>query len=312
MYKVLALLAVASLSGCLAQYLDELDTPDPDRWYLVGNTLNLEGPGGERDLDWGWPEYMSGQRAPRFVSPAFDEPLLVVQANLTVTYRLTNVYTTQAPIGGIDRDPLTAWFGTDVGIVSHKFAPGPSAAVADTVTVNYTFDLPTGGLYVPPGLALRVDVASYYAGDVALVSEGSWLDVVYADSDLKIAINEQITTSSDVLVGGACVAPDIPGLEDFQWDIASVSHSIDVNPSHRYIAAFVVPTQDLRTDIDILVFGPDGQRIGHGAGSQGTEAVLYGPENIREIGSGTWTVVAYACSGQAVHANVGFGAVERF
>ncbi|MGB0652762.1 MAG: hypothetical protein ACPGQL_06130 [Thermoplasmatota archaeon] len=312
------LFASLALAGCLG---DDEATSDAPAGTDAGSTQDIDGifhfaPDGAMEtvrhegdgrtpIGWSWLQWMEGVQAPTWTSPAFEEPTVLTQVNVTITY-----YAEAAAVfPDTLRPQFTIWFGVGApdqtpAFFDHGFQPGPLALVAgETYEVTFPVRLALGGLAIDAGQSLVIPVASYYpdglgAGNVGLVFAGSQVEW-QGQTRMADAFGTAATTEHPVsLNGGRCVAPLNPNDSAharFPFEVDANVTAIDVH-LERVMGLGMGP------DLDMFLQDGAGDTVVYAAGSGTPERIQVRGVNLAEAAPGTWTLNVYNCQPQASQA----------
>lgn len=291
----------------------------PSTLYFTADGLTPDNPNSTEAervlLDWdAWTDFfVTNAMPPRFATAPAEAPYLVTEMAATVYITTDGVATNDAQVV----PEVPAWIGTTEGIVTSFFGSAPTRLMqGDVAEVDLEWSLPMGGLVVPSGESLVVDLATSYlkdpaAGDVfLLVGAESALSQVHLQAvpvDLPaVDSTEQVLSESGSLHGAECVAGETEGSRtSFQADVPDTTVEMRVELSRTG----GTPAGD---DMDVKTFDGAGTRVGGTSSPSGTETLrLYAP-NFAAAAFGTWEFEVTSCAAQQVgfdlEVDVGLGA----
>lgn len=255
-----------------------------------------------------WTEAFVGEDLPPWVGPAPDRPLLV-EGNAT----LTLFYAVDRPVGPVipntegEALQFVPWFGSGTTYAGSGSAYGPPVLVpGETYSVNVSIPLPEGGFRLTPDAPVQVLVAAlmntqdatpieYLVGSPKTPSRvtltASPVEPVDRSKEQATSVDGTIPANGGLFAG----VPDRDGVN-------RATHELTVGEGTRMV--HVALTQEEppvgKSDLDLTVYGPEGDVAAAGSTPFGEESAVLWPETLALHGPGTYTVEVDAYSGAMV------------
>lgn len=284
------------------------DWVPPATLHFTDGGLTADGNGtaqGRVALDWsGYTDFfVTNAMPPRFQSPAAEASYRVTSAAATVHITTDGLATASGIIGEVP-----GWLGTSQGITGSYFGSGPATlAAGDVAEVELEWDLPMGGLVVPAGESLVVDLATTYVNDPVASQVFLLTGDPEAPSHLRLEATpvdivapdrvETVFSESGTLEGAECLGQETETSRTaFEVEVPeAVQVRVDLTRTGG------TPAGD---DLDVRVTDASGTYVGSTHSPSGTETlVLYSP-NLADAAFGTWTIEVSACAAQQAEFDV--------